>query len=87
MKTTFTFTLDAELLAQADKLARDSGTNLNDLVQQLIAERLNQTRTLPLLSREEFEALGGAFRLSSEDAARDYRDLAHEERMRKYERP
>ena len=84
---TISLTLDDEILARAEALAHEAGINLTELVQQLLAERLSlPTNRPPLLSKEKFDSLCGSFKLSPEDEARDYRDLANEERMRKYDR-
>ena len=84
---TISLTLDDEMLARAEALAQEAGVDLPEEVQQLLAERLGlKPAKLPLLSQEKFDSLMGCIKLSPEDQKRDYRDLANEERMRKYDR-
>ena len=84
---TISLTLTDEMQVRAEALAREAGIDLAELVQRLVAERLGlKSARLPLLSKEEFDSLSGCIKLSPEDQKRDYRDLANEERMRKYDR-
>lgn len=100
MTTQLTLTLDTAVLAQAQAAARAAGLDLAAFIEKLVQEALppppNTDDLPPLppaiqalrgilpLSDEEFQQLRGAARLSPADTQRDYKDLAGEERMKKY---
>lgn len=64
MNTSFTFTLDAELVTQAEKLAHELGITLDELVTRLLENYIRQhtqpNNPDPLLSREEANPNGVA---------------------------
>lgn len=87
MKTTLTLSLDAELLVQAEKLARESGRSLEETLNRLLQEALQHAPTRKAhtpISREQVGALKGIIHLSPEDEARGYRDIVTEEQAKKY---